>query len=128
MKEIADAIGVSTPALKELFRRDVLRRAFVKHPFFSDVFEAYKLDRKFGSLEEGTLIAKTTDRVEIVRGFPKIKRALTLFPTIKKHFDGDVAIEEKMNGYNVRIVKFGEKLYAITRGGFICPTQTKMIR
>ncbi len=128
MKDIANAIGVSAPALKELFRRDILRRAFIKHPFFSDIFEAYKLDRRFGGFEEGTLIAKTTDGVKVVRGFPKIKRALTLYPTIKKYFDGEVAIEEKMNGYNVRVVKFGEKLYAITRGGFICPYTTEKVR
>ncbi len=128
MKELAKAIGVSHPAFKELIRRDVLRRAFVRHPFFSDVFEAYRLDRKVGEFEEGTLIAKTVEGVEVVRGFPKIKRALTLYPTIRRHFDGLVAIEEKMNGYNVRVVKFGKNLYAITRGGLICPYTTEKVR
>lgn len=33
-----------------------------------------------------------------------------------------------MNGYNVRIVKFGGKLYAITRGGLICPYTTEKVR
>jgi putative ATP-dependent DNA ligase len=128
MREIAEALGLSFPAFKELCKRDLIRKAFIKHPFFSDVLEAFKLDRKFGEFEEGTLIAKTVDGVEVVRGYPKIKRALTLYPTIKRHFKGEVAIEEKMNGYNVRIVKFGKNLYAITRGGFICPYTTEKAR
>jgi len=128
MKEIADTLGVSLPALRRLTERDVLRYAFIKHPFFSDVLDAYKFDKKFGEFEEGTLIAKTVEGIEIVRGFPKIKRALTLYPTIKKHFSGDVAVEEKMNGYNVRVVKFGRNIYAITRGGFICPYTTEKAR
>ena len=128
MREIAEALGLSLPAFKELCKRDLIRKAFIKHPFFSDVLEAFKLDRKFGEFEEGTLIAKTVDSVEVVRGYPKIKRALTLYPTIKRYFKGEVAIEEKMNGYNVRIVKFGKNLYAITRGGFICPYTTEKAR
>lgn len=128
MKELANAIGISQPAFRELLGRDVLRRALVKHPYFSDILEAYRLDRKVGEFEEGTLLAKTVEGVEVVRGFPKIKRALTLYPTIRKHFNGFVAIEEKMNGYNVRVVKFGRNLYAITRGGLICPYTTEKVR
>jgi len=37
-------------------------------------------------------------------------------------------IEEKMNGYNVRIVSFGENIYAVTRRGFICPFTTEKAR
>ncbi len=128
MKFVAEALGLSPVAARRLEEKNILKQAFIRHPFFSDVIDAFKLDRKFGEYEEGTLIAKTVDGVQIVRGYPKIRRALTLYPTIKKHFRGEVVFEEKMNGYNVRIVMFGENLYAITRGGYICPYTTEKAR
>lgn len=50
-----------------------------------------------------------------------------LDPTIKKHFIGleKVAVEEKMNGYNVRIAIAKEEILAITRSGYICPYTTQ---
>jgi putative ATP-dependent DNA ligase len=128
MKFVAEALNLSPAVAKRLEEKNLLRHAFIKHPFFCDVKDAFKLDRKIGEFEEGTLVAKTIDGLEVVRGYPKIKRALTLYPTIKKHFRGEVVLEEKMNGYNVRIVKFGNNLYAITRGGFICPYTTEKAR
>ncbi len=128
MTFVAEALGISQAVARRLEEKRILRRAFVRHPFFGDVLDAFKLDRKFGEFEEGTLVAKTVSGLEVVRGYPKIKRALTLYPTIKKHFRGEVVFEEKMNGYNVRIVRFGENLYAITRGGFICPYTTEKAR
>ncbi len=128
MKFVAEALNLSPIATKRLEEKNILRQAFIRHPFFGDVIEALKLDRKFGEFEEGTLIARTVNGLEIVRGYPKIKRALTLYPTIKKHFRGEVVLEEKMNGYNVRIVMFGKNIYAITRGGFICPYTTEKAR
>ncbi|HIP25416.1 MAG TPA: RNA ligase [Archaeoglobus profundus] len=128
MKFIAEALGVSQAVIEKLNEKNLIRLAFIKHPFFRDVIEAYKLERKVGEFEPGTLIAKTVEGLRVVRGYPKIKRALTLYPTIKKHFKGEVVLEEKMNGYNVRLVKFGENIYAITRGGFICPYTTEKAR
>ncbi|AGK62130.1 RNA ligase, Pab1020 family [Archaeoglobus sulfaticallidus PM70-1] len=128
MKFVAEALHLSPPAAKRLEERNLLREAFVKHSFFHDIVSAYKLEKKFGGFEEGTLIAKTKHGLEVVRGYPKIRRALTLHPTIKKHFRDEVVVEEKMNGYNVRIVNFGSNLYAITRRGFICPYTTEKAR
>lgn len=128
MKFVAEALNLSPIAARRLEEKNILKEAFIRHTFFGDVIEAVKLDRKFGEFEEGTLIAKTIDGLEIVRGYPKIKRALTLYPTIRKHFRGEVVLEEKMNGYNVRVVRFGKNLYAITRGGFICPYTTEKVR
>ncbi len=124
----AEALGLTPSAVRRLEEKRILTRAFVRHPFFRDVLDALRLGRKFGGYEEGTLIAKTIKGLEVVSGYPKIRRALTLYPTIKKHFRGNVVFEEKMNGYNVRIVRFGDNLYAITRGGFICPYTTEKAR
>jgi len=50
-----------------------------------------------------------------------------LHPALLKHFSKlrKVAVEEKMNGYNVRVALIGDKLVALTRGGFICPYTTE---
>ncbi len=125
---VSEALGLSRHASKTLEEKNILREAFIPHHFFSDIIEALRFDRKFGDIEEGTVVAKTINGVRTVRGFPKIRRALTLYPSIRKHFDREVAIEEKMNGYNIRIAKLGKNLYAFTRRGYICPYTTEKVR
>ena len=125
---VAEALNLTKHAAKRLEEKNILREAFTPHSFFSDVIEAYRFDKKFGEIEEGTVVAKTINGVRVVRGFPKIRRALTLYPTLIKHFGNFVAVEEKMNGYNVRIVRFGKNIYAITRRGYICPYTTEVAR
>ncbi len=66
----------------------------------------------------------------LLRGFPKIERALLLEPALKSRF-GDmekVIIEEKMNGHNVRVFEMDGEVYAATRGGLICPYTTHRLR
>ncbi|MGZ7208770.1 MAG: RNA ligase [Methanobacterium sp.] len=77
-----------------------------------------------GSIEAGTVIY-LKDNIEVIRGFPKIRRTLILFPTLKKHFKDDITVEEKMNGYNVRIASIGDEIVALTRRGYLCPYTTK---
>ncbi|OYT33736.1 ATP-dependent DNA ligase, partial [Archaeoglobales archaeon ex4484_92] len=101
MNFVAKALNLSLSAAERLRERNILKRAFVKHDFFPDIVEAVRLDRKFGFYEEGTVVIKTRTDEFVVRGFPKIKRALTLKPTLKRHFGNrTIAVEEKMNGYN----------------------------
>ena len=77
-------------------------------------------------LERGTAVV---DGV-VVRGYPSVPRALVLEPTVAEHFDADrVAVEEKLNGFNVRVVspEEGEPL-ALIRGGYLCPYTTDRAR
>lgn len=55
---------------------------------------------------------------------------MLLKPTIEAHFSDidTVCVEEKMNGFNVRIIKYDGKLIAITRGGHVCPYSTERIQ
>ncbi len=129
MKLVAEALSLSEPAARRLYRRSILKPAFIPHKFFSDIDEAYLLEKKFGKYEEGTFIALSNGRSYLARGFPKIKRALILGECVKKHFEScDVAVEEKINGYNVRIIKIGKEIYAITRKGYVCPYTTERAR
>jgi putative ATP-dependent DNA ligase len=71
-------------------------------------------------LEKGTVLLRGT----VVRGFPKIPRTLVLETGIPRYFAGEFAVEEKMNGYNVRVTRIDGDVYAFTRGGIVCPYTT----
>ncbi|MEA5388849.1 RNA ligase [Haloarculaceae archaeon H-GB2-1] len=87
-------------------------------------------------VERGTAVVDG----EVVRGFPSIPRALVLEPAVEAHFDGPVTIEEKLNGYNVRVARLDgipdengepaadEQVLAFTRSGYICPYTTSKVR
>jgi len=62
-----------------------------------------------------------------ITGYPRIMRILHLKNGINRYFKGKFYIEEKMDGYNVRIAMIGGKPLAFTRGGFICPFTTHRI-
>ncbi|MFH1786043.1 MAG: RNA ligase [archaeon] len=74
-------------------------------------------------IEKGTVIF---DNNEIIRGVPKIRRILYLKSGLTVKFPKGFHIEEKIDGYNVRVAKVGEEVYAITRGGLICPFSTDL--
>ncbi|MGD9896491.1 MAG: RNA ligase [Candidatus Methylacidiphilaceae bacterium] len=67
----------------------------------------------------GTLLAAGN----IIPGYPKIGRVQTL-AGIPSLFHGPFWIEEKIDGYNVRIFRAGDALFAATRGGLVCPFTT----
>jgi DNA/RNA ligase len=86
--------------------------------------EALQFRKSVGKIESGTMVC-FGNKIEIIRGFPKIRRTLMLTPSLKIHFNNEVAVEEKMNGYNVRIAQVNDKVIAFTRGGYVCPYTTK---
>ncbi len=84
-----------------------------------------RFEKESSGIEAGTVIFENG---EIVYGYPKIRRPLMLAPAIARHFPDIVAVEEKMNGHNVRIVSINNDIFALTRGGFICPYSTEVAR
>lgn len=75
-------------------------------------------------LERGTVLIGDT----AVRGFPKIPRTLVLEAGLPRHFDGPVAIEEKLDGYNLRVARIGATTLAFSRSGHVCPFSTYVVR
>ena len=61
---------------------------------------------------------------EVVRGFPKVPRTLVLAAGVPQQFDGPVAVEEKLDGYNVRVARLDGDVLAFSRGGLVCPYTT----
>jgi putative ATP-dependent DNA ligase len=80
--------------------------------------------KKLRYVERGTVLF-LNDNTDIVMGYPKIRRAMMLYPTLKNYFIDKIVVEEKLDGYNVRIAKIENEVVAITRGGRICPFTTK---
>ena len=86
--------------------------------------------RDIGDHYEGTVIlySNKTGEYKVVEGYPHIPRVLLLGRAVPRHFIDNVIVEEKMDGHNVRVVRFEGEIYAITRGGYICPYTTARMR
>ncbi len=118
LQRVADKLGITLERLEGL-QETVIKRSSWPEP------RLLRFEKTASGIEEGTAIF---DNGEIVHGYPKIKRAMMLGTAIKKHFSDRVAVEEKMNGYNVRVVSIEGDVVALTRGGFICPYSTEVAR
>lgn len=57
----------------------------------------------------------------VVVGYPSIGRVLSLQSGLQAQFQQPIWLEEKIDGFNVRIFKIDNTLVALTRGGFLCP-------
>ncbi|MHC1580610.1 MAG: RNA ligase [Methanopyraceae archaeon] len=121
---LSELLGVEEWKVREALKRGTIRRVKLSFPDF----EYYRLVRDFGGYERGTVVVPEHDLV--VRGFPKIERALLLEPALRTRFGdgGRVVVEEKMNGHNVRLFEVEGEVYAATRGGLICPYTTHRVR
>ncbi|MEM2096700.1 MAG: RNA ligase [Methanothrix sp.] len=84
-----------------------------------------RFEKGISGVEPGTVIFENGD---VVHGYPKIRRAMMLGPAIRRNFLDRVAVEEKMNGYNIRAVSIDGDVYALTRGGYLCPFSTEVVR
>ncbi len=106
----------------------VLSEAFKKGAL---VFEAgwerryARFREDFKHIPRGTAVIGN----RIIYGYPHIKRIFTLEAGLKRNITSNrVALEEKIDGYNVRVVRIGDSVIALSRGGFIDPFATEKVR
>jgi putative ATP-dependent DNA ligase len=117
-KKLQEILGVKAERLNHAIEKGIIK-------FFDfKGIPALQFKKDVGKVESGTVIY-FKEKIEVIRGFPKTRRTLMLSPTIENHFKNRVVVEEKMNGYNVRIASIGDEIIALTRGGYICPYTTK---
>ena len=84
-------------------------------------WEYLRFDGKVREVPEGAVIFGG----EVIWGYPKIGRILQLDTGLKAQFgDNAFYVEEKIDGYNVRIFRHGPDVLAVTRRGYICPFTT----
>lgn len=61
-----------------------------------------------------------------VWGYPRLRRVYVLRRGVQRYFkERPFVAEEKIDGYNVRLVRVGDRILALTRGGFVCPYTTE---
>lgn len=113
-EEVSRLLDVPSTKLEEAYQKGIVKK-YQKHGLVAIQFR-----KGLGPVEAGTMVIKG-EEIEVIRGFPKIRRTLMLDPALEKHFPREVVVEEKMNGYNVRIALVDGKVVALTRGGYICP-------
>jgi len=113
--ELAGVLGVDVERVEKLLEKRSIRFMVYRGlPYFS-------LRKKVGRADEGTCVVMVKGAPLIVPGYPHIARIGILSRALARHFPGDVVVEEKMNGYNVRAVYFEGRVLGITRRGLICP-------
>lgn len=117
-KKLQEILGVKAERLNQAIEKGIIKFFDFKGT------PALQFKKDVGKVESGTIIY-FKEKIEVIRGFPKTRRTLMLSPTIKNHFKNRVVVEEKMNGYNVRIASIRDEIVALTRGGYICPYTTK---
>lgn len=73
----------------------------------------------------GTVVAKN----KVVWGFPHIKRIFTLEKGIERNIRNDeIYVQEKIDGFNLRIAKVEGRIFAFSRGGFADAFATEKAR
>ncbi|MDY9923798.1 RNA ligase [Methanobacterium sp.] len=113
-EEVSHLLDVPSPKLEAAYQKGIVKK------YQKRGLNAIQFRKGLGPVEAGTMVVKG-EEIEVIRGFPKIRRTLMLHPALEKHFPREVAVEEKMNGYNVRIAQVDDRIVAFTRGGYICP-------
>ena len=116
LQRVADRLGITVDRLQSLQDTKISESSWPEP-------QLLRFDKEISGVEAGTVIFRNG---EIVWGYPSIRRPLMLEAAIKRHFIDSVAVEEKMNGHNVRIVSIDGDIVALTRGGFICPYSTEV--
>jgi len=79
-----------------------------------------RFSHKFQCFSEGTVVFGR----QFIWGYPKIGRILRLDSGLQTQFGQAFWVEEKIDGYNVRIFRHGDEVLALTRRGYVCPFTT----
>ncbi|MDK2383695.1 MAG: RNA ligase, partial [Candidatus Korarchaeota archaeon] len=120
---LSDILGVGEAEARRLAEK---RRVFRLMRYRDITYLVVR--REAMGLREGTSILIRGGDYRVVPGYPSIRRILLLDIAVPRHFPGKVVVEEKMDGYNVRVVRAWGEIYAVTRGGYICPYTTARLR
>jgi putative ATP-dependent DNA ligase len=74
----------------------------------------------FEDIARGTVVLHN----QTVYGYPAIGRLLALRTGLAKQLSGPFWMEEKIDGFNIRVTRIQSSTIALTRGGYVCPFTT----
>jgi len=63
----------------------------------------------------------------LVPGYPHIGRIFRLEQGLAQQFANPFWVEEKVDGFNIRIFRSGDEILALSRGGYVCPFATDRV-
>lgn len=117
MHDVVKQIGISESMWHEsMERHDVVCEEF-------DGISYCRVTKKIGALGRGAIVTEDG----ILFDFPRIARILHLEHGIRNAYTQPFYIEEKVDGYNVRIARVRGRVLVFSRGAYICPFSTDRI-
>ncbi len=119
LRMVSEKLGVPLDVLKKQIGRGIRRMVYRGLEYL--VFR-----REIHGVREGTAVLLGGEPF-IIHGYPSIRR-LAILEAVPQHMIDRIIVEEKMDGYNVRVVFYEGEVYAFTRGGYICPYTVARIR
>jgi len=81
----------------------------------------YRFDKDDRRLARGTVVVPG---LELVHEYPHLPRVLHLRRGLEANLAGRFHVEEKIDGYNVRVLWARDRALAFSRGGYVCPFAT----
>jgi putative ATP-dependent DNA ligase len=76
----------------------------------------HRFSEAIGKIPRGTVVINK----RVIYGYPKIRRVFSLEEGVQKNLhEGEIWIEEKIDGYNLRTLYENGKILCISRGGFL---------
>lgn len=110
------------PSLKK-YPYEEWEKAYEKGKLYLTIWKDhtfFRLNKEFKNFPVGTFF---NDKF-LVSGYPSIPRIYILKTGLKRYMNYPFYAEEKIEGYNVRIIKAGKDILAFTRRGYVCPFAT----
>lgn len=115
--DIVKQVGISESMWQESTEKhDVVHEEF-------DGIDFYRITKKIGTLGKGSIVT----REGIIFDFPSIARILHLENGIRNAYTQPFYVEEKVDGYNVRVARIHGRIVVFSRGAYICPFSTDRI-
>ncbi len=105
-----------------LLVREALVRNKAKREEYKEL-EFIRFTDDYKDIPRGTVIFKDF----IIWGYPHIGRIFRLSTGLREQFNAPFWVEEKVDGYNVRVFRHEDELYALTRGGYVCSFTTDRV-
>lgn len=118
---VAEALSIDRERVEHLARHRTIR-----YRVFRGILYA-SLRREIAGYPEGTVIVFGRGWWRLIPGYPSIQRMVLPSIALPRHFVDKIVVEEKLNGYNVRVALIDDRIIAVTRGGFICPYTTSRL-
>ncbi|TVM03240.1 MAG: RNA ligase [Candidatus Brocadia sp. WS118] len=117
MYDVVKQVGIT----ESLWQGSVERHDAVSEEF--DGIRFFRMTKKVGALGKGSIITEDG----IIFGFPSIARILHLENGVRNAYIHPFYVEEKVDGYNVRVVRIQGRVLVFSRGAYVCPFSTDRI-